>query len=201
MEVISLPTYVTLSCSATNCCDQGRTAQVGSDIVGWHGGVINRFTLKSTYGVRSASQNLKESIVWKVVHKHRGIQRIRIFMWLVCLNCIMTNVKRGRRHLTSNIFCPICHAAPEDVDHYEVGLWCVVWTLPFAHWMRNTRDMLCLVRFREDRRFGPLRIMAREGNRVADDLAKEACSNSFDVSYYSPPPSMIVRVLSEEMVA
>ncbi|KAK8713395.1 hypothetical protein V6N13_148613 [Hibiscus sabdariffa] len=43
--------------------------------------------------------------------------------------------------------------------------------------------------------------IAREGNIVEEGLAKEGFSNSFDVSYYLPPPSTFVRVLSEEMVA
>ncbi|KAK8713394.1 hypothetical protein V6N13_148612 [Hibiscus sabdariffa] len=34
------------------------TEQVGSDIVRWHGGVMHRFTVKSAYGVCSASQTL-----------------------------------------------------------------------------------------------------------------------------------------------
>ncbi|KAK8604315.1 hypothetical protein V6N13_099261 [Hibiscus sabdariffa] len=46
------------------------TKQVGSDIVGWHGDVMRRFTVKSAYGVRSASQSFQDNSVWKVVHRH-----------------------------------------------------------------------------------------------------------------------------------
>ncbi|KAK8641037.1 hypothetical protein V6N13_008788 [Hibiscus sabdariffa] len=103
---------------------------LGTNIVGWSRGVLNRFSVKAVYDVCSSTSPIVVDNVWGVIHKHQGLQHIRIFLWLVCLNKIMKNMERGRRHLTTYIICPVCRDAPEDVDHVlhscasKVALWC-----------------------------------------------------------------------------
>ncbi|KAE8735671.1 hypothetical protein F3Y22_tig00000340pilonHSYRG01205 [Hibiscus syriacus] len=40
-----------------------------------------------------------------------------MFLWIVCNDRVMTNVKRMRRHLTTNSICPLCSAPVEDANH------------------------------------------------------------------------------------
>ncbi|KAL4348403.1 hypothetical protein GQ457_17G026010 [Hibiscus cannabinus] len=42
---------------------------------------------------------------------------MRIFLWLVCCDRIMTNFERMRRHFTDNARCNLCGAEVEDVSH------------------------------------------------------------------------------------
>ncbi|KAK8544287.1 hypothetical protein V6N13_034649 [Hibiscus sabdariffa] len=103
---------------------------LGADSVGWRGGVLNRFSVKAVYEVRVAAPPLATGRIWEIIHKHRGLQRIRIFLWLVCLNKIMTSVGRGRRHLTTDVYCTVCRVFPKDVDHVlrfcasTAAVWC-----------------------------------------------------------------------------
>ncbi|KAL4386745.1 hypothetical protein GQ457_09G012620 [Hibiscus cannabinus] len=105
---------------------------LGADNVGWRGGIMDRFSVKAAYKVRMADTPQVTDKVWEIIHKHRGLQRIRVFLWLVCRNKIMTNVERGRRQLTTDTYCPVCNSYPEDVDHVlrscasTAAVWCSI---------------------------------------------------------------------------
>ncbi|KAK8505454.1 hypothetical protein V6N11_057778 [Hibiscus sabdariffa] len=45
---------------------------LGSDGVGWRGGLLNRFSVKATYEVRLAAPSLATDNVWEIIQRHRG---------------------------------------------------------------------------------------------------------------------------------
>ncbi|EEF32528.1 hypothetical protein RCOM_1158570 [Ricinus communis] len=47
-------------------------------------------------------------ISWKVIWHWEGPQRIRMFLWLAIQDGLVTNVERGRRHLTDFILRDRC---------------------------------------------------------------------------------------------
>lgn len=51
--------------------------------------------------------------IWRVVVP----ERIRVFLWLVGNQVIMTNVERARRHLGDSEVCPICNGVVESIIH------------------------------------------------------------------------------------
>ncbi|KAE8684745.1 hypothetical protein F3Y22_tig00111105pilonHSYRG00339 [Hibiscus syriacus] len=55
--------------------------------------------------------------VWKAINNYKGLQRIKICLWLLSWGEIMTNVERLKRHFTNNGNCPCCNNDLEDVDH------------------------------------------------------------------------------------
>ncbi|KAK8558217.1 hypothetical protein V6N13_038690 [Hibiscus sabdariffa] len=54
---------------------------------------------------------------WKKLWKLPVTQRIRVFMWLVFSQCLLTNAERARRHLTTSNSCPLCHNGIENIEH------------------------------------------------------------------------------------
>ncbi|KAK9027789.1 hypothetical protein V6N11_067612 [Hibiscus sabdariffa] len=58
--------------------------------VGWK---LSRstFTLRSTYESCLGTSSAGLDKLWCAIHKFRGPQCIRIFLWLACMNKIMTN--------------------------------------------------------------------------------------------------------------
>ncbi|KAL4387659.1 hypothetical protein GQ457_09G022010 [Hibiscus cannabinus] len=89
------------------------------DHVGWGLRDDRRFSIKSAYQVRwGRTESLGTTdLTWKAIHRFRGLQRIKIFSWLVYHKKLMTNDERTRRHFTSDNRCLICTDKVEDVDH------------------------------------------------------------------------------------
>lgn len=44
-------------------------------------------------------------------------ERVRVFIWLVSHQVIMTNVERVRRHVGDNAICQVCNGAEESILH------------------------------------------------------------------------------------
>ncbi|KAE8680680.1 hypothetical protein F3Y22_tig00111372pilonHSYRG00115 [Hibiscus syriacus] len=101
---------------------KGRLASLAGDTTGWKGNKDTQFTIKSAYAIRCGHHVNNEEILWKSIHRFKGLQRIKIFIWLICKSKIMTNAERTMRHLTSNDRCPTCNKGPEDLNH--LLRWC-----------------------------------------------------------------------------
>ncbi|KAL4280844.1 hypothetical protein GQ457_03G019340 [Hibiscus cannabinus] len=89
------------------------------DRVGWGLWDDRRFSIKSAYQVRLDHTDRLDTVdpTWKIIHHFRGLQRIKIFLWLVYHKKLMTNDKRTRRHFTPDNKCLVCIDMVEDVDH------------------------------------------------------------------------------------
>ncbi|KAK8681290.1 hypothetical protein V6N13_053694 [Hibiscus sabdariffa] len=120
------------------------------DAVGWGLNANHRFTVKSVYELRSGTLNGDAGRIWMVIRKFRGLSKIKVLMWLVCCDKLITNFERTRRHFTSDSLCPMCNEDDEDVDHVlrhfrsAKSVWslCVnptklteFFTLPFWKWI------------------------------------------------------------------
>ncbi|XP_019168818.1 PREDICTED: uncharacterized protein LOC109164726 [Ipomoea nil] len=88
-----------------------------SDEWGWGPGHRGQFSVKPAYAfITNASVDAADKD-WKKVWALRVPARVSMFLWLVKLGKILTNVERARRHLTSNEFCFQCAGKHEDLDH------------------------------------------------------------------------------------
>lgn len=89
----------------------------GGDSVGWLAPENSKFTVRSAYlllrgeGPNSAWEG------WKRIWQLKAQERIKVFMWLLAHDKILTNASRWRRHLTSNPCCFRCDAVVEDGLH------------------------------------------------------------------------------------
>jgi len=48
------------------------------------------------------------SSLFKFVTERKGPERVKCFIWKLCHECIMTNVRRMRMNLTNSNLCPAC---------------------------------------------------------------------------------------------
>ncbi|KAL4355451.1 hypothetical protein GQ457_06G008470 [Hibiscus cannabinus] len=105
----------------------------------WKGTVQGNFTVKSAYIIRCGPTIPDDGKLWKTLNKYRGLQRIKIFLWLVCLERVMTNSERVRRHISDNAGCSLCGALIEDVNHLlrwcpqAIGIWTSLIKPDFLH--------------------------------------------------------------------
>ncbi|KAL4298080.1 hypothetical protein GQ457_12G018940 [Hibiscus cannabinus] len=105
----------------------------------WNGIVQGHFTVKSAYIIRCGPTVPDDGKLWKTLNKYRGLQRIKIILWLVCLERVMTNSERVRRHISDNAGCSLCGALFEDVNHLSrwcpqaIGIWTSLIKPDFLH--------------------------------------------------------------------
>ncbi|KAG7557811.1 Reverse transcriptase domain [Arabidopsis suecica] len=89
------------------------------DRVSWLGNSNGAFSVSSAYAIITKEEApgpcmerfYKE--IWTVV----APERVRVFLWLVANQVIMTNVERVRRHLGDSEVCQVCKGAVESILH------------------------------------------------------------------------------------
>ncbi|TYH43154.1 hypothetical protein ES332_D11G109000v1 [Gossypium tomentosum] len=54
---------------------------------------------------------------WKPIWNFRGPQRVRVFLWIVCSDKLLTNQERKRRRMTMDDRCSLCGVEVENMDH------------------------------------------------------------------------------------
>ncbi|CAN1127865.1 Putative ribonuclease H protein At1g65750 [Linum perenne] len=91
--------------------------QLRRDIWVWGVNHDGRFTIKSAYDLISTPGTTAPYIRWEKVWKWRGPQRIILFLWLALQDRLLTNVERGRRHLTADTNCARCGDRAKTVSH------------------------------------------------------------------------------------
>ena len=101
------------------------------DRMSWGRSKDGVFTVKSAYAflisnmVPQPNMEALYQRVWSVMTP----ERVRVFLWLVTHQVIMTNVERKRRHLSETSVCPLCKGGDETILHVlrdcpaAVGLW------------------------------------------------------------------------------
>ncbi|KAL4299502.1 hypothetical protein AHAS_Ahas17G0107300 [Arachis hypogaea] len=87
-----------------------------ADCIAWGPSSDGQLSIKTTY------QNLRDTQVspnknFRLVWLWQGPERVRMFLWLVTHNAILTNVERSCRHLTTDDACPRCRQAEESTLH------------------------------------------------------------------------------------
>lgn len=87
------------------------------DIMGWLSPRGDKFTVKTAYQL---ARGWEEDTVWegwKHLWKAHTSQRVRIFMWLMSHDRLLTNMERWRRRLTGCADCARCGEMSEGVLH------------------------------------------------------------------------------------
>ncbi|KAK8483781.1 hypothetical protein V6N12_017978 [Hibiscus sabdariffa] len=107
------------------------------DFIRWECAVNHKFSVKSAYTVRQSSYVSQMANVWSIIHKFQGLPRLKVFLWLVCHDKIMTNVERVRRHIAEDSGFSICGVAVEDhgatdASHWDILFATIAWNLWLA---------------------------------------------------------------------
>ncbi|KAK8298923.1 hypothetical protein V6Z12_D05G288400 [Gossypium hirsutum] len=90
---------------------------VGADSIAWKGAKDGVLTVSEAYARRMESTWDYKDPVWQQIWTLKCPQRVRIFLWLVCKEKLLTNAERKQRTLTKDKLCQICHAPHESILH------------------------------------------------------------------------------------
>lgn len=77
------------------------------------------FSVKSAYALLTRDTSPRQNVeklfksIWGVV----APERVKIFMWLVANQAIMTNAERFRRHFCATDLCPVYRSGEETILH------------------------------------------------------------------------------------
>ncbi|KAG5020212.1 hypothetical protein JHK87_016067 [Glycine soja] len=99
-----------------SCMSPPRT-EAGLDRIAWKGTVDGSFNLKSAYGVVCDLQVTFDINLFKLLHRWPGLKRIRMFLWKISHESILTNAKRLRIGISVNDESCACQAKAEALLH------------------------------------------------------------------------------------
>lgn len=90
-----------------------------TDKLSWQGTSNGEFTVRSAYSLLKFDVTARPFMdtffkqVWGVL----APERVRVFLWLVSNQVIMTNVERVRRHIGESTICQVCSRAEGSILH------------------------------------------------------------------------------------
>ena len=67
--------------------------------------------------VREERGDIDRDPLWRIIWKWKGMERIKVFLWTVAHNTIMTNEARWRRRISDNKWCGNCVTEVETLAH------------------------------------------------------------------------------------
>lgn len=129
------------------------------DRMSWGESKDGLFTVKSAYTFLMRNTEPRPNMealyrrVWSVINP----ERVRVFLWLVTHQVIMTSMECKRRHLSDNSVCPLCKGGDETILHVlrdcpaAAGLWTRLvpinrqprfFTLTLLEWLFEERTRL-----------------------------------------------------------
>ncbi|KAK8999225.1 hypothetical protein V6N11_070401 [Hibiscus sabdariffa] len=76
-----------------------------------------QFSVSLVYQFREGSAGLEEDQISALLAKYRGLLHIKMFLWIVCNDRVLTNTERTRRLLMDYPQCTLCDATVEDISH------------------------------------------------------------------------------------
>ncbi|KAG7533030.1 Ribonuclease H-like superfamily [Arabidopsis thaliana x Arabidopsis arenosa] len=89
------------------------------DRLSWGESLDGEFSVKSAYALLTRDTSPRQNVeklfksIWGVV----APERVKVFMWLVANQVIMTNAERFRRHLCATDLCQVCRSGEETILH------------------------------------------------------------------------------------
>ncbi|CAN1766597.1 Putative ribonuclease H protein At1g65750 [Linum perenne] len=92
------------------------SSSAGADLPIWGLEGNGQYSVRSGYLLASELVDNSDSL-WRDIWRWEGPQRIRHFLWLAAHSKLLTNVERGRRHLTTTEVCGICSPTKESMLH------------------------------------------------------------------------------------
>ncbi|KAA3453503.1 reverse transcriptase [Gossypium australe] len=89
----------------------------GEDRIIWARSGSSSFSIRSTYWTLKENSWRPKDDNWKIIWKYQGPQRVRIFLWLVTNQRLLTNSERSRRGIAQSSACQRCDHNLEDIMH------------------------------------------------------------------------------------
>ncbi|CAA7041734.1 unnamed protein product [Microthlaspi erraticum] len=122
---VSVNTTLELKAVVLDCVTGAR------DRVAWKGSADGQFSVASAYTLLTHSETPRPdmNIFFRRVWSVKVPERVRVFIWLVSHQVIMTNVERKRRHLCDSDVCVVCKGDFETIIHAlrdcpaALGIW------------------------------------------------------------------------------
>ncbi|KAL4367107.1 hypothetical protein GQ457_05G029110 [Hibiscus cannabinus] len=90
---------------------------LGGDKPVWRWEDTRMFSTRSAYDFLTQEVPSEFLGSWKEIWTFAIPQRIRVFMWLVFHEPMLTNVERVRCYIATSVFCEICGGDREDIEH------------------------------------------------------------------------------------
>ncbi|KAG7566501.1 Reverse transcriptase domain [Arabidopsis suecica] len=89
------------------------------DRISWRESQDGKFSVSSAYEMLTYDESPRQNMekFYKQMWKACVPERVRVFMWLVGNQAIMTNAERFRRHLCDSEVCPVCKGGVETILH------------------------------------------------------------------------------------
>ncbi|KAL4386440.1 hypothetical protein GQ457_09G009190 [Hibiscus cannabinus] len=87
------------------------------DFPGWARSHDRNFLVRTAYEALRDNSVQSANALWKVIAGFQGLQRIKIFIWLLAKDKLLCNAERVRRHLSSCARCEACGAAFQAFNH------------------------------------------------------------------------------------
>lgn len=95
------------------------TVTGAKDRLSWSFSADGRFSVRSAYSflTRDYSPAQQMDLFFSRVWKLKVPERVRVFIWLVVSQVVMTNSERRRRHLCDSAICQVCKSGEETILH------------------------------------------------------------------------------------
>lgn len=90
---------------------------VCEDKWGWLKPGSMSFRVRDAYIIEANWNNLEKWVGWKRIWSMRVQQRVKLFVWLLLHDGILTNSKRWKRNMASSAKCVRCGGVNEDATH------------------------------------------------------------------------------------
>ncbi|CAA7019711.1 unnamed protein product [Microthlaspi erraticum] len=89
------------------------------DRLSWSGNADGQFSVRSAFTLLTSDTTPRPDMeaFFKRVWRVKVPERVRVFLWLVSHQVIMTNVERKRRHLCDSDVCSVCKGGFETILH------------------------------------------------------------------------------------
>lgn len=106
------------------------------DILAWKPTHDGEFSVRSVYGVVAPCQFKSDPPIFHFIWNWVGPERIKVLLWRVTKNAILTNEARSRRGLSLDSSCPRCSSCPGTIPHVlrdcaiATAVWMEVFHLP-----------------------------------------------------------------------
>lgn len=102
------------------------------DRIAWSRTTDEEFSTVSAYESLIGHNEVNGSSYFKLIWQWQGPERIRVHMWKMALDALVTNRFRFKRGMTPNNLCPVCNLMEETILHVardcrEVAqAWCLL---------------------------------------------------------------------------
>ncbi|XP_019168955.1 PREDICTED: uncharacterized protein LOC109164864 [Ipomoea nil] len=85
------------------------------DAISWPHSGTGSFTLKSGFNFIAGQETIEEDLSW--VWHVKCTEKVKLFIWKITQNGLLTNSERSRRGLSTDAICQRCDGVDESLDH------------------------------------------------------------------------------------